>query len=229
MRDEDHRHPVGDEALEDLEQLDRLLRGQHRRRLVEDQDVGTAIERLQDLDALLLPDCDRLHLRVRVDVELELVGELAHAALCGGGVEEHAVPARLRGEDDVLGDGHHRDEHEMLVHHSDPGCDRAVRRGEVGRCAVEQDLPVVRPVEAVEDVHERRLAGAVLAEERVHLAPAQVEIDPVVRENTGEALRDAAQLEDGRIGVSHSRRRFYGETKRAGTRARPLRGTTLPT
>jgi hypothetical protein len=32
----------------------------------------------------------------------------------------------------------------------------------------------------------------------VHLAPAKVEVDPVVRDDPGEALRDAAHLEDGR-------------------------------
>ena len=39
---------------DDREQLGRLLRRQHRRRLVEDQDLGAAVERLQDLDPLLL-------------------------------------------------------------------------------------------------------------------------------------------------------------------------------
>ena len=38
----------------------RLLRRQHRRRLVEHEDVGVAVERLQDLDPLLLPDRDVL-------------------------------------------------------------------------------------------------------------------------------------------------------------------------
>ena len=53
-------------------------------------------------------------------------------------------------------------------------------------------------VEPVEDVHQRRLAGAVLAEQRVHLAAAEVEVDVVVRDDAREALRDAAQLEDRR-------------------------------
>ena len=44
------------ERPQDPEQLGRLLRRQHRGRLVEDEDVGAAIERLQDLDALLLAD-----------------------------------------------------------------------------------------------------------------------------------------------------------------------------
>ena len=41
---------------DDLEQLVRLLRGQHGGRLVEDQHLGAAVERLQDLDPLLLAD-----------------------------------------------------------------------------------------------------------------------------------------------------------------------------
>ncbi len=44
------------ERAQDREQLVRLLRRQHGRRLVEDEDVGAAVERLQDLDALLLAD-----------------------------------------------------------------------------------------------------------------------------------------------------------------------------
>ena len=52
-----------------------------------------------------------------------------------------------------------------------------------------EDLALVGPVEAVEDVHQRRLAGAVLAEQRVHLAAAEVEVDVVVRDDAGKALR----------------------------------------
>ncbi len=44
------------ERSEDREELARLLRREHGGRLVEDQDVGPAVERLQDLDPLLLAD-----------------------------------------------------------------------------------------------------------------------------------------------------------------------------
>ena len=56
--------------------------------------------------------------------------------------------------------------------------------------------PSVGPVEPVEDVHERRLARAVLAEQRVHLAAAHVERDVVVRDDARELLADAPHLED---------------------------------
>ena len=166
--------PSALQAADDLEQLAGLLRRQHRRRLVEDEDVGAAEERLQDLDPLLLPDRDRADERGRVDDEPELLRQLAHPRLRPALVEEDLV-ARLHAEDDVLGHGHHRDEHEVLVHHPDPGLDRVPRRAEADRLPVQEDLARVVLVEPVEDVHQRRLAGAVLAEERVHLAPAHVE------------------------------------------------------
>ncbi len=40
--------------------------------------------------------------------------------------------------------------------------------------AVQQDLALVGPVEAVEDVHQGGLAGAVLAEQGMYLAPPEV-------------------------------------------------------
>ena len=67
------------EVAQDLEQLQRLLRRQHRGRLVEDQDVGLPVERLQDLDALLLADRDVGDQRIGVDLEVEAARELAHA------------------------------------------------------------------------------------------------------------------------------------------------------
>ena len=65
VRDEDDRLALRSSATEDLEELLRLLRRQHGGRLVEDQDLRAAVERLQDLDALLLADRDAVDARVR--------------------------------------------------------------------------------------------------------------------------------------------------------------------
>ena len=54
--------------------------------------------------------------------------------------------------------------------------------------AVQPDLAGIGAVHAGEDLDQRRLAGAVLAEQRVHLAGAHVEVDRVERERAGEAL-----------------------------------------
>ena len=54
VRDEDHRLAVGSHRAQCLEELLRLLRREHRGRLVHDQNPGLAVERLKDLDSLLL-------------------------------------------------------------------------------------------------------------------------------------------------------------------------------
>jgi hypothetical protein len=120
---------------------------------------------------------------------------LAHAHTRGVVVEE-ALVARLDPEHDVLGDRHHRDEHEVLVHHADPALDRVLRRAERDALAVEDDLTLVGLREPVEDVHQRRLAGAVLAEQRVNLAAAKVEVDVVVGDGAGKDLRDSPAVRE---------------------------------
>ena len=107
-------------------------------------------------------------------------------------------PARGLGpQHQVLGHGHDRDEHEVLVDHADAQPDRLPRGVDRDRLAVEQDLALVRVVEPVEDVHQRRLAGPVLPEQRMDLAALELEVDRVVRDQRAEALRDPAQLEGG--------------------------------
>ena len=63
--------------------------------------------------------------------------------------------------------------------------------------AVEQDLAVIGLGQPVEDVHERGLAGAVLAEQGVDLAGPDLEVDVVVGDDARIALGDAAHLERG--------------------------------
>ncbi len=211
VADEDDRLSLALQALDDLEQLLRLLRSQNRRRLVEDQDLGAAVERLQDFHALLLADGDLLDSRVRIDREAERRRELADTLRRGVVVQQDAGVLRLLREHDVLRDGHDRDQHEVLVHHPDPELDRIFRRRDRDGLPAHQDLPRVGRVEPVEDAHEGRLAGPVLPQQGVDLAALEVEVDLVVREHAREALGDPAQLEDG--GVVHLRAILSGKHK----------------
>ncbi len=183
------------ELAHDLHQLVGLLGGQHRGRLVEDQDLGVARERLDDLDPLLHADRQVLDDGVGVDVEAEPVGDLLDPLPGGVEVERPGEAGRLVAEHDVLGDGEDRDQHEVLVDHADAGRDRVAGAGEVLDLVVEDDLALVGLVEAVEHVHQRRLAGAVLAEQAVDLAGLDGQGDPVVGDERPEALGDVAQGE----------------------------------
>ena len=116
--DEDDRLPLLDQAADDREEVVDLARGEHGGGLVEDEDVGVAVERLDQLDALLLAHRQVADDRVGVDLEPVLGAELPDASAGATQVERQPL-ARLVAEDDVLGDREHRDELEVLVHHAD--------------------------------------------------------------------------------------------------------------
>ena len=75
-----------------------LLRGEHRGRLVEDQHARVAVERLEDLHALLLADRELPGARAGVDVEAVALGELARPArsIAPRSSRTRAAPARSR-------------------------------------------------------------------------------------------------------------------------------------
>ena len=60
---------------------------------------------------------------------------------------------------------------------------------------VDEDLALVGLVRTGEDLDQRRLAGAVLAEQAVHLAGTDLEVDAVEGPGAGELLDDAAHLQ----------------------------------
>ncbi len=74
VADEHDRNTVVAQRPQHLEQLGRLLGGQHRRRLVEHQDARVAVERLEDLHALLRPDGHVLDHGIGVDRKAVALG-----------------------------------------------------------------------------------------------------------------------------------------------------------
>ena len=96
-----------------------------------------------------------------------------------------------------------------------PAADRRLAVGNGDRLTVDPDLAGVGVVEAVEDRHQRRFAGAVLADDAVDGAAAHREMDVAVGLHRPEALRDADQLDGeggGRLAAARAiaRRRRHG-------------------
>ena len=127
-----------------VHQLVGLLRREHGGGLVEDEHLGVAGERLDDLDALLHADGQVLDERVGVDVEAEARRRSRATRLRAASRSRRAAEAgRLVAEHHVLGDGEDGDQHEVLVHHADAGAHRVAGAGEVLDVVVEQDLALV--------------------------------------------------------------------------------------
>ena len=81
----------------------------------------------------------------------------------------------------------------MLEHHRDAERPCRDRIRDAHRLALPLDLARIGLHGAVDDLHERALAGAVLAQHRMDLALGQLEADAVERDHRGVALDDAVQ------------------------------------
>ena len=194
VRDENDAHAALLQRAHDGEEALRLLRRQHGSRLVEDEDVGVTIKRLDDLDALLHAHRQVLDQSIGIDGQAVLAGDFEDARARGLAVEEGAAHA-LVAQHDVLGDCEHRHQLEVLVHHADAQRDGVVGVADADLAAVDEDFALVRAVEAVDDVHQGGFAGAVFAQQAQHLALVQRQVDVVVGQHAGEAPGQPANLE----------------------------------
>ena len=188
------------ESLQRHEQLVGLLRRQDGCRLVHDDQPRLLQQAADDLDPLPLADRQIGDDRIGIERQAVFLRDRSDPVL------ECAEPGgSCQRQRDVLGDSQRVEQREVLKNHADaetPG------RGGIGddyRLPLPADFAGGRLEGTVEDLHQRRLAGAVLAEERVNLAGMNDEIDVVVGAERAEILGDA----DG------GKRRFAG-------RARPV-------
>ena len=196
MGDQDHRLALVPERPQQHEELIGLGRGEHGGRLVEDQDLRPAIQRLQDLDALLQADGEIADARIGVDGEAVFTGEPRQFRTRPADAGLQQRPA-LGAQRHVLGDAQRRHQHEVLMDHADAGRDRIRRGADADGSPLDPDVPRIGLVEAVEDRHQRRFAGAVLADDAVDRAGGDRKRDVLVRGDGPEALGDADECDRG--------------------------------
>ncbi|MNL33950.1 hypothetical protein D3C87_1558880 [compost metagenome] len=86
----------------------------------------------------------------------------------------------------------------MLVHHAHAGRQRRARVARRQRRAIHLDGAGIGNVMAEQDIDQRALASAVLAEQGEHLAALEIERNVVVGGQRAEPLGDMGKTEDGR-------------------------------
>src|SRR4051812_17844710 len=197
MADVEDRDALGREAAQGLEQLVGLLRGEDRGRLVHDDEARLLEQTAHDLDPLPLADRERVDRAVGLERQAVGLGDapdpLAQALQVVG----------LEAEGHVLEHGERVEQREVLEHHADAEAAGLVRAVDHDALAVDPDLALVRLNHPVGDLHQRALAGPVLAEEGVDLARHHGEVDVVVGQHAGVLLGDAAQGEAWGGTVAH--------------------------
>ena len=105
------------------------------------------------------------------------------------------VPQGLAADEHVLRHGQVGEQRRLLVDHRDAGRLRGGRAVQRDLLAVDLERPAVRLVHPGEDLHQGGLARPVLAEQRVHLAAAQVHRAVDQRSHRAEGLHGVPQLE----------------------------------
>ena len=226
MGDVDDADAAGrDLAHHDEQPLD-LGGGERRRRLVHDEDLRSVGERLGDGDDLPSPDRQLAHGLVDADVGAD-DADSRQRLLAHGRAVEHAAARELPPKKQIGGDVEARHEVELLEDGGDARGLRGARIVEANGPPLQKHFASVRSEDAGEDVHERRLAGAVLAEEGMNLAALEVEIDAAQSLHAAEMLGDPAHDEQRRRrfdrpahrGLAQESRTFSAASRRTVRRA----------
>ena len=192
--------PASREVADDREQAVAGGDVERRGRLVEDQDLRVAHERAHDAARLTVGERELLDGHVRGRRR----GRAARrASACARAAFSRARDARapraVGAEPDVVEHRAGLGDEDLLEDRDDAAALRLARRPDRrDELAVELDLAGVRGVDAAEDLDQRRLAGAVLADERVDLAGAQLEGGVADRLGRAERLGDVGDAQERR-------------------------------
>src|SRR6266540_1124283 len=197
--DEEDREPV--RAPQPLQELDEalLLDGvEPGGGLVEEQELRVARQRPGDLDQPLVAIGEVLHDEVRA------VREPHEPERRQGALAQRRVPGRegiavaLRHDHHVLERREGGEQSDVLERAAEAAAGALVRRPAGHVLSVEDDPPRGRPVDAVQDVEDGRLARPVGTDERVDGAAGDLDVHAGHRLHAAEVLPDLAQVQDGR-------------------------------
>ncbi len=202
VRDDHHREALLGEPLHELEHLAGLGHAERGRRLVEDHEARVPHHRARDRDRLALAAGEaRDLLPRRADRrDGEAFHRLGRLRLHLGLPEPPDHVVVLAAEVHVLDDVEVVAQREILVDDLDPERGGVLRAVDRDLLPLEEDLALVERVDARETLDQRRLAGAVVADERHHLARADLEVDVGQGLDRAEALRDPLHHECRHVG-----------------------------
>ena len=147
------------------------------------------VQRFENFGSLLLADGNFRNELVELHVQPVFFGQCFNFLPARGAVDEDALCVLVT-EDDVVEDRHSLDQHEVLMHHADAELDRLTGGVDADLLTVQKDFSFCRLVETDQDVHKRRFARAVFAEQGMHLALRHGKIDVMIGIEIAEAFAD---------------------------------------
>ena len=193
---EDDALPIAGEVMHDADKFNYLLRGERGGRLIKDEDVRAAVERLEYFHTLLHTDGNILYPCVRINGQAVALRDLLNVLAGFSHVERNAL-FRLSSENDILRDRERLDKHEMLMHHSDTGVYGVAGIVHLNLFPVDENISRGRLEHTVKLVHQRGLAGTVFSEDYMDLSLVDSKVYPVVRHKIAKLLDNVAHFYNG--------------------------------
>ena len=178
-------------AAQHAEELVDLLHRQHGSGLVQNDDLGTVVQNLDDLQGLLLRDGHVVDLLLGIDLKTEFLGHVLD--LCVAVFLQEQTGFFLT-HPDVVGGGEYIHQLEVLVNHADSQPFGILRGINGNLFAVHEDLTLVRLIDTGEHIHQGGLTGAVLTQQGEDLTGTDVQLHIVVGNHAAEGLGNALQL-----------------------------------
>ena len=198
MCDIDDSDVAGAQSPQSVEQAFDVRLGKRRSRFVKDKDVRLDRQRPADRDERTLSRRQGGNRGRWIEIAAQDRERFGGGAFHSWPGYETGTRPRVAGLNrDVLGDCHPFDEAEILMDESD----RQRVRPWMGGLSGKHDLPGVGLIDPSQYLDQRRLARAVLSQERMDLATADVEVDMIERKRPGEALDEPGHDEQRRRSV----------------------------
>ncbi|MND74977.1 hypothetical protein D3C80_665850 [compost metagenome] len=211
-----HRHPIGDllhfrqtvrnikhghalrpDVADDIQECVGLDGRQARGRLVENHHTMWHQQNAGNLHQLPLRNRQAADDGVGIDRAAEIANGLA-GAVAHGAVVHNRTFTQFSTEIDVLRHRQIRRQQYFLMHENDAAMFGIHRPAERNGCAIDEDFTARRLFIARQQLHQRRLAGAVLADDGVHLAGAHRDLYILQNLNRPEGFRQPDGPDKGR-------------------------------
>ncbi len=198
VRDVKQGDALGLQAGDDAEKQVDLRAGKDCRGLIQDQHLAVQRERLGNRHHLLVSHFQAADRCIHVELGLaHVVQDLLRPLAGSRPVDAPTPPGELVAQRDILGHAQRGDQVDLLV----DGIDAVLTRP--ARVDVLELLPLVDHLAAVglirpgDDLDQRRLAGAVLPNQAVHLAGVELQVHIFQHLHAGEGFTGIAQSQDG--------------------------------
>src|SRR5690606_10925034 len=144
--------------------------------LIEDHDLAWLQKYSANLDQLPLSQGQLADFILRVTMRPDGI-EYFLGARDHGGIVDHQATSQLLTEEEVLGDGQIGRQKNFLMDEHYPGSFSRRCVMEVDRRSVEKQSPSGRTDISRKQLHQRRFAGSVLADDGMHFARSHLESD----------------------------------------------------